>query len=91
MDTKMFVLMCFFSSLFFTYAAATNNKPFQSHDATQGISTPKVLEIIPETGYYYVLGEGSSSLSKCDTYCLIGIIKYCCDSYSLPRKMAKYA
>ncbi|MED6181162.1 hypothetical protein PIB30_016916 [Stylosanthes scabra] len=100
-SSKVFVLMCLFSSLFFTYVAdATNIDPFEAqNDATkQGISTAKVLEIIPAARYYYVLGEGGSSasssegqVSKCDQYCIIGIIKFCCDSYSLPRKMAKYA
>ncbi|MED6150131.1 hypothetical protein PIB30_069426 [Stylosanthes scabra] len=82
---KASFMMC----LFFTYAAAaTDNKPFEA-DATQG-SITKVLESINGGGHYYVLGEGGD-LSTCHDICFLGIIVYCCDSYSLPRKIANYA
>ncbi|KAL1321071.1 hypothetical protein HN51_065796 [Arachis hypogaea] len=82
---KAFLLML----LFFTYAAAaTDNKPFEA-DATQG-SITKVLESVPGGAEYYMLGKGGE-LSTCHHLCFIGILVYCCDSYSLPRKIAKYA
>ncbi|KAL4370841.1 hypothetical protein AHAS_Ahas06G0106100 [Arachis hypogaea] len=64
--------------LLFTYAAATS-----ASDAT------KVVEIIPATASG--LGSSGSELGKCDTYCIFFFVKVCCDSYSLPRKMASYA
>ncbi|KAL1351481.1 hypothetical protein HN51_015402 [Arachis hypogaea] len=81
---KAFLFMC----LFFTYAVATDNKPFEA-GATQG-SITKVLESIPSGVAYYVMGK-EEELGTCHEYCWLGLVMYCCESYSLPRKIAKYA